>query len=180
MGQLVPAYAEQLATFKQAIAWFRPKRPELFQRGHLPVFIHFSDEGEFYAVPSHSERGFKLGGPHFAREAIDPDEIARVPSARQLAALQGFVARFMPDANLPPSETRGCIYTKTPDEDFVIDTVPGLPQVLAVSACSGHGYKFAPVLGEIIADYVTKGAARFELGPFSFGRFGALRPPGLI
>ena len=172
MSQLAPEIAEQLATFKQAIAWFQPRRPELFRPGALPVFIHFSDGGEFYGLPMHSAQGFKVGGPHFAREPIDPYDPQRVPSARQIEALQGFLERHMPDAAGQPIRATGCIYTKTPDEHFIIDRLPGLPQVLVVSPCSGHGYKFTPVIGEIVAQLIIDGRTPHDIEPFALARFG--------
>jgi sarcosine oxidase len=171
MRQLVPSLREHLATFKQTIAWFAPSRADLFQPSAFPVFIHFGDAGEFYGLPMHSERGMKVGGPHFAREPIDPDVADRTPSAQQLAALQRFVARHLPDAASPPQQPTGCIYTKTPDEHFIVDHLPGTPQVLLISACSGHGYKFAPALGEIAADLVVDGATRHAIEQFSLARF---------
>ena len=172
MSALVPALAGHLATFKQAIAWFTPKQPELFEPVHFPVFIHFGDHGEFYGFPAYGASGVKVGGPHFGREAIDPDNPDRNPSPGQLAGLQGFLARTLPDLAGPPNRATGCIYTKTPDEDFIIDQLPGTPQVLVVSPCSGHGYKFAPVIGEIITELVTKGQTRHDISPFAFKRFG--------
>ncbi len=172
MRQLVPALHDHLATFKQTIAWFAPFRAELFQPPTFPVFIHFGDDGEFYGLPMHSGRGMKVGGPHFAREPIDPDVTDRTPSSSQLAALQAFMARHLPAAASPPQQPTGCIYTKTPDEHFIIDRLPGTPQVLMISACSGHGYKFAPALGEIAAELVVDGATTQAIEQFSLARFG--------
>ena len=173
MRQLVPELSGVLATYKQAIAWFAPARAAWFAPDVLPVFIHFSDKGEFYGIPMHGGSGFKLGGPHFAREPIDPDLEARDASPRQLAALRGFLGRHMPEAVSPPVRSVGCIYTVTPDEHFIIDTLPGMPQVLVVSPCSGHGFKFAPAIGEIAADLVTKGATGHDISLFSMARFAA-------
>jgi len=124
-------------------------------------------------LPAHSDKGFKLGGPHFAREPIDPDQPDRQPSERQMAAQMDFLRTYLPDVAGKATSAAGCIYTKTPDEDFIIDRVPGLPQVLAVSPCSGHGYKFTPVIGEIIADLATSGRTAHVIGPFSLARFGS-------
>jgi sarcosine oxidase len=63
------------------------------------------------------------------------------------------------------------VFTNTPDEHFIIDTLPGAEEVLVVSPCSGHGFKFVPVVGEIVADLVTAGRCRFDLSMFGLGRF---------
>jgi sarcosine oxidase len=60
----------------------------------------------------------------------------------------------------------------TPDHDFLIDRLPGTPNIVVASPCSGHGFKFAPVVGEILADLATEGATGHEISRFRFGRFG--------
>ena len=60
----------------------------------------------------------------------------------------------------------------TPDGDFLIDRLPTAPQVIVASPCSGHGFKFAPVIGEILADLATHGATRHDIARFSLSRFG--------
>jgi sarcosine oxidase len=60
----------------------------------------------------------------------------------------------------------------TPDEDFILDRLPAAPAVIVASPCSGHGFKFAPVVGEIIADLVTQGETAHDISRFRLGRFG--------
>jgi sarcosine oxidase len=64
-----------------------------------------------------------------------------------------------------------CLYTNTPDEHFVIDTLPGAPQVTVVSACSGHGFKFASIAGDIAVDLAVHGSTGRPVGAFSLRRF---------
>ena len=61
---------------------------------------------------------------------------------------------------------RACLFTNTPDEHFVLDTLPGAPQVIVASPCSGHGYKFASVMGEMLADLATGTPSGFDLSLF--------------
>ena len=65
---------------------------------------------------------------------------------------------------------RGCIYTVTPDEHFIIDRLPQSPNVIVASPCSGHGYKFATVIGEILADLATGGTPPHDISMFSLNR----------
>jgi sarcosine oxidase len=65
-----------------------------------------------------------------------------------------------------------CLYTVTPDRDFIIDCLPGAPQVIVASPCSGHGFKFAPAIGEILADLATSGRTAHDISRFRLGRFG--------
>jgi sarcosine oxidase len=173
MDTLNPALAPHIRTVKQAIGWFTVKTPELFRMGRFPVFILTVEEGNFYGFPLWEHPGFKLGGPHFGREPIDPSDPDRTPSPRQVALIRDCLARYMPGAAGEPLAVKGCIYTVTPDEHFVIDTMPGAPQVSFASCCSGHGYKFASAIGEILSDLAIDGETRFDISPFRLSRFDA-------
>ncbi|MEQ1649526.1 MAG: N-methyl-L-tryptophan oxidase [Hyphomicrobiaceae bacterium] len=166
--EFAPEVLASVKTVKQAIGWFQTRRPEKFALGALPVFILTVEEGNFYGFPVFEHPGFKLGGPHFAREPIDPNSPDRTPSARQVKAIQDCLAKYIPDAGGPPLTLKGCMYTATPDENFILDHLPDLPQVLVASPCSGHGFKFASAIGEIMADLATTGKSRFDLSHFSF------------
>jgi sarcosine oxidase len=177
-GAWMPAMVDAVAAtktkpMKQAIGWFGVRRPELFEMGRFPVFILTVGDGSFYGFPLWEHPGFKLGGPHFGREDMDPDDPDRTPSPRQVALIQDCLRTFLPDAAGEPLTLKGCIYTVTPDEHFIVDRVPGVPQALALSPCSGHGYKFCSVLGEVAADMITRGSSRFDIAPFGFKRFAA-------
>ncbi len=173
MDTLNPALAPHLRMVKQAIGWFTVRDPAKFRLGAFPVFILTVDEGNFYGFPLWEHPGFKLGGPHFAREPIDPSDPDRTPSEKQVRFIRECLARYIPDANGEPLGVKGCIYTVTPDEHFVIDRMPGAEQVIFASCCSGHGYKFASAIGEILADMAVKGSTRFDISPFALARFKA-------
>ena len=169
-----PDVLARVTTVKQAIGWFPVRQPELFRPAALPVFILTVEEGNFYGLPLFEHAGFKLGGPHFAREAIDPDDPDRTPSPKQVAALQACLERYIPGAAGRPLAVKGCMYTVTPDEHFIIDRLPGHRQVIVASPCSGHGYKFASVIGEILAELAVDGATRADISPFAIGRLAVL------
>lgn len=173
IADAVPALASKLTTVRQAIGWFTTRRPELFRQGAFPVFILTVDEGNFYGFPLYEHPGFKLGGPHFAREPMDPRDADRTPSPQQVAMIRECLARYLPDAAGDPLTLKGCVYTVSPDEDFVIDAVPGVPQAVFASCCSGHGFKFASAIGEILADLSTSGQSAFDLKPFALSRLAA-------
>ncbi len=171
MPELVPQLGKAEHIVKQAIGWFGVKNPAQFMPDKFPVFILTVEEGNFYGFPLWEHPGFKLGGPHFAREPIDPNDTDRTPSAKQVAAIRDCLRKYIPDAAGDPMGIKGCMYTVTPDEHFVVDRLPQAPQVVAISACSGHGYKFCSVLGEVAADLATKGETPFDITPFSISRF---------
>ncbi len=171
MPELVPALGKVEHIVKQAIGWFGVKNPAQFQPDQFPVFILSVEEGNFYGFPLWEHPGFKIGGPHFARELIDPNSPDRTPSPRQVAAIHDCLKKYIPDAAGDPLTLKGCMYTVTPDEHFVVDRLPDTPQVIALSPCSGHGYKFCSVLGEVAADLVIKGETPFDIKELSIQRF---------
>jgi sarcosine oxidase len=86
--------------------------------------------------------------------------------------LRASLARYFPDANGPTLAMKSCIFTNVPDEHFVLDRHPAFEQVSIASPCSGHGYKFAPVVGEIMADFALEGGCtRWDLSLFRLNRF---------
>ena len=88
------------------------------------------------------------------------------------ALIRAALADHLPAANGRLLAAKTCLYTMTPDGDFIIDRLPGAPDVVVASPCSGHGFKFAPVIGEIVADLATGGATAHDIARFRLGRFG--------
>ena len=85
--------------------------------------------------------------------------------------IRACLAAHLPAADGPLVAATTCLYTMTPDGDFIIDRLPGNDAVIVASPCSGHGFKFAPVIGEIIADLATTGATAHDISRFALGRF---------
>jgi glycine/D-amino acid oxidase-like deaminating enzyme len=118
-----------------------------------------------YLVPDPWSPGAFKVGHHRSGPETDPDREGIVDPARAEAA-EGWARRHVsPIAPAGPPET--CLYTNAPDEDFVLDRVG--PLVVA-SPCSGHGFKFAPLFGGVIADLVTGRSPSIDLAPFAAGR----------
>jgi sarcosine oxidase len=107
-------------------------------------------------LPIWGAPGLKIGLHHHRAERGHADVLSRETTAEDEALLRVCLARYLPDANGPVMSLRACLYTNTPDEHFIIDTLPGNADVIVASPCSGHGYKFASVVGEIIADLATR------------------------
>jgi glycine/D-amino acid oxidase-like deaminating enzyme len=87
--------------------------------------------------------------------------------------MQGLLARYLPQAAGRILDRATCVYTNTPDHDFLLDRHPVHPNVIIASPCSGHGFKFSSAIGEILADLMTTGETSFDLGPFAISRFQA-------
>jgi sarcosine oxidase len=115
--------------------------------------------------------GIKFAWHAPARET-DPDHVDRNVSDAEIAELVTDVKKYFPAAAGPVVEAKTCLYANTPDENFIVDFLPGYEKDVVV-ACgfSGHGFKFASVIGEILADLVINGSTDLPIGFLSLGRF---------
>jgi sarcosine oxidase len=169
--KVVPSLAPLLQPERQVVGWFGVNEPTAFALGSFPVFVMTTPDGHFYGFPEHGVPGFKIGKYHHRAEAIDPDAMRRSPDPTDEAVLRDCVSTCFPGADGPLLRASTCIFTNTPDEHFIIDRLPGTPQALVVSACSGHGFKFCSVVGEIVADLVADGSTKHDLSLFKLDRF---------
>lgn len=137
----------------------------------FPCFIaHLRDEFPFmpYGLPSVDGSGVKIG--MHGGWAIDPASPDRTPDERTINFTNAFAAKYMPGAAARHVMSRVCIYTMTPDEHFVIDTLPDAPHVVIASSCSGHAFKFSTLIGRILSDLAVNGATAHEIGLFRMAR----------
>lgn len=143
-----------LRVTRQVIAWFDPLDPALFVADRFPIFMLETKHGIHYGFPPHTA-GLKIAKHFHGDETVDPDSIDCAISARDEALIRDAIAEYLPAANGRLRSAKTCLYTMTPDGDFILDRVPAQPNVIVASPCSGHGFKFAPVIGEILADLAT-------------------------
>jgi len=172
-GKLAPMLARLAVPERQVLMWTQPREPEHFRLGAFPVFNMEAPEGRFYGFPVFGVPGFKIGRYHHRGERTDADEVDRELHPEDEAVLREGIRRYFPDADGPTLALKTCLFTNSPDEHFIIDVHPDLPQVAIAAGFSGHGFKFASVVGEIMADLSTEGHSRFDLGLFRLARFGA-------
>ena len=161
---------------RQVLAWLQPTRPERFRPENFPVFNLLVDEGRFYGFPVFGVPGFKFGKYHHLEEVVDPETLDRETHDYDEKLLRDFAERYFPDGCGPTMDLQTCMFTNTPDNHFVIDVHPDYEQVSFASPCSGHGYKFASVIGEVMADLAETGITRHDISLFRLDR---LTQPGL-
>jgi sarcosine oxidase len=179
MEKLGAAPPGLLVPERQALAWFQPRRPELFSPAACPVWIVDAPTGQFYGFPVHGIPGFKLGRMNHLGETVDPDAFDREPGPSDEALLRAFADEWFPEAAGPTMSLATCLFTNTPDAHFVLDLLPQDERVVVVSPCSGHGFKFCSVVGEIAADLALEGATRHDIGFLRLARFaGTAGGPG--
>ncbi|MBI3972623.1 MAG: N-methyl-L-tryptophan oxidase [Chloroflexi bacterium] len=172
---LLPPLVAWARPERQVLAWFQPRQPDRFAVGRLPVFNLTVEEGRFYGFPVFGVPGFKLGKYHHLEEQVDPDAFDRECHPRDEAVLRSFAKRYFPDGAGPTMALKTCLFTNTPDEHFIVDLYPELPEVAIAAGFSGHGYKFCSVVGEIMADLAETGTTRHDIGLFRLARFGAVQ-----
>ena len=171
-AKLVPHVASYAVPERQVLGWFQPERPEVFRPETFPVFGILSEEGRYYGFPSYSVPGFKIGRSHHLEQKVDPDLMDREVHTEDEAILRLAVSRYFPLAAGRLLDRKTCIYTNTPDEHFLIGVLPDHPQVSVAAGFSGHGFKFASVIGEIMADLAQHGKTGHNISLFRLDRFG--------
>jgi sarcosine oxidase len=163
---LLPDLHLPVTVERQVQFWFSTRdRADAFAPERCPVHLWELDGGRyFYGVPDLGH-GVKLA-MHHGGDVTDPDRVRRAVGDDEVAALRTLIRRYVPAADGPLLDAAVCLYTNTPDGRFWIDAHPTHPGVLVASACSGHGFKFASAIGEILADLVTRGETGFDIAPF--------------
>ena len=155
---------------RQAYVHLMPERDlETYKPGVFPVWI---DAGaNAYGFPALGDvPGVKIG-IHDYGISCSPESVARELTAEDREKAIRYATHRFQSLSTRVSYQKVCLYTVSPDNDFIIDTVPGLPQVMLISACSGHGFKFVPLMGQLAADFVEQRAAKDELSAFRLARF---------
>jgi sarcosine oxidase len=175
IGALVPGLRRVAAPERQVLLWTQPLRPELFRLGAFPVFNMEGPEGRFYGFPVYGVPGFKIGKYHHRLEQVDPSGYNRDVDAGDEALLREGIRHYFPDADGPTMAMKTCLFTNTPDEHFILDRHPDVPEAIVASPCSGHGYKFCSVIGEILADLALDGDTRHDI---ALHRLRRLTPSG--
>jgi sarcosine oxidase len=170
-AKLRPELAELARPERQVVGWFRPRRPELFADTRFPVFDILFEEGNYYGLPASGQPGFKIGRHGHLHQAADPDAVDREVHPRDEEVLRRALRRYFPDGDGDRVELKTCLFTNSPDQHFLIDLLGAAPRVAVAAGFSGHGFKFAPVVGEILADLVTNGETRHDIERFRLRRF---------
>jgi sarcosine oxidase len=165
LSRLLPQLAPHLWVERNVLFWFEP-RAELDAFAKLPVYIVEDTDRLYYGFPYDPGNGLKMAGLHFG-DRVDPDTVDREPSARDEERVRAWLRRRMPLADGERRRAQVCLYTNSPDGHFIIDRDG---PVTYASACSGHGFKFASAVGEILADLAISGRSSLDIGFLSSGR----------
>lgn len=170
MATLIGELAVPLTVERVVQYWYPTAGDDRFAPARFPIFLIETPEGRMlYGLPDQGE-GLKLA-EHHGGAAVDAESVNREVSAAERRAFHAFARRWVHDLPAGPSEAAVCLYTNTADGDFILDWHPAAPAVFVCSACSGHGFKFAPAIGEAVAATMSGEPVDVDLTPFRLARF---------
>lgn len=168
--ELLPELTDLAVPERQVLAWLQPTEPPLFDPANFPVFVHETDDGAYYGFPQYDVPGFKFGKFNHLEETADPGAMGE-PRSEDEQLLRAYAEQYFPDGAGPTMQLATCMFTNTPDEHFILDTLPDRPQVTVGAGFSGHGFKFASVIGEILADLAMSESPQQDIDLFRLSRF---------
>lgn len=164
LPRLVPELHLPLQVEQQTVFWFRPPRVGRGPLQRMPAFVWYGTQGQYFYGTPDLGHGVKVGG---SKGQWLPGPYRRpATSSREARAVRGFVRDRLPALYAQPIDQAQCLYTKTPDLNFLIDLHPENSNLVLASACSGHGFKFVSALGELIARGLVTGTLPSPLAPF--------------
>jgi sarcosine oxidase len=166
---LIPALRGRLTRSRQVVGWFAGARAETVAVGRLPVFCFDHADGFLYGFPDFMGLGVKAAFHDLGETLARPEDVGP-PLPSEVERIRVLLQKLAGPMSTRPNAARTCIYTSAPDQEFIVDRDPGRTHVVFASACAGHGFKFAPAIGEMLADLAC-GAPGGE-GPFRLARPG--------
>jgi sarcosine oxidase len=172
---IAPNYAQPFKVRRQVLFWFAPKDSIApYECGKFPIYI-WEIQGRpqaIYGFPAIDgpHGGIKIATAQYETETT-PDAVDRTVSDAEKRAMYDYIAPYFPGFSNICIKAAVCLYTVTPDAEFVIDTHPDMPRVTIASPCSGHGFKHSAAIGEALAELVLDSKSHLDLSPFKFKRF---------
>ncbi|MCX7622475.1 MAG: N-methyl-L-tryptophan oxidase [Thermomicrobium sp.] len=151
-----------------------PRERERFLPERLPICLLDVPEGEYYGFPWLPDQGVKFGR-HDDGETCTAETARRTVGEAEIEWMRSVLGRYLPLAPDRLMMAVTCLYTMTPDAHFIVDRHPVWAQVAIGCGFSGHGFKFAPVIGEALADLALAGESHLPIGFLGLARFGAAR-----
>lgn len=169
-SDLLASLGIPLAPLRKSLFWYPADL--LTDAKGLPVYLYELPQGVYYGFPA-TDGQIKIGEHSGGQAVSDPLAVDRNIRPEEQRGAEAFLAQCLPGVVGPPVAHTTCLYTMTPDHHFVVDRHPEYPNVAFAAGLSGHGFKFTPVLGEVLADLLTEGKTELPIGFLSFKRFHA-------
>jgi sarcosine oxidase len=160
-----------LTAKRKSLVWLRVQNPDDFQVGRFPIFLADTPAGALYGFPLWQSNGLKVANHYGAGNSVDPDTVDRNFQPEDALDAQNFATAHLNGVTREVIDGKICLYTMTPDEHFLIDLHPEHQNIVMATGFSGHGFKFAPVVGEILADLITNHQTKHRISQFKLSRF---------
>jgi sarcosine oxidase len=177
-GKMIPGFQQKLKVTRQFLAWVKMKNENEFSYGNFPCWLIADEEKHdaYYGFPQLPAEKFGPPGGmklahHFAEKETDPDNVNRQITEEDENDLKYLLDKYFPGEFESFLSTKVCLYTNTPDEDFIIDKLPGNEDVVIATGFSGHGFKFVSVVGEILTDLAMDGKTELPIRFLNAKRF---------
>lgn len=170
IGAFLPDLSARTHVERRVVHWYRDEgREHASQSGFKPFFIAMPTGQQFYGFPANAAGEVKVA-EHCAGTAIaGPDAVDRTITAADWAPVDDFTSRYLPGLG-PRARSTVCLYPMSWDEHFILDRLPGDERIVVGAGLSGHGFKFAPVIGEALADLALRRTPKFDLSFFALSR----------
>lgn len=169
-GSLVSSVRRKLEVRRKVAYWFQ-SRPAYRADAGCPCFLFDLPGGIFYGIPAVDGLGVKVAEHTGGDIVANPSSVDRSEVPTETERIESFVTQHLPALSPVRTSCSVCMYTMSPDGHFIVDRHPAAPGLVFAAGLSGHGYKFASVLGEILADLVTETPLRQPIDFLSLGRF---------
>ncbi len=171
-SQMLLGLKHRLIVRRKSLFWFAANSAEYDVNSGFPVFLFELPEGVFYGFPKLDARGVKFAEHSGGRAVHDPLVVDRTIDPAEQRRLVDVLSRCLPGVSRDVTDHSVCLYTMSPDEHFIVDRHPQHENVVFAAGLSGHGFKFAPVLGRALADLALDGGSELPIGFLSLARFG--------
>jgi monomeric sarcosine oxidase len=169
-GELLAELKLPLSVLRKTLVWFASRDDRYQAQRGGPAFLYETPAGYFYGFPQLDPRGVKLAEHSGGEPVADPLAVDRSLRPADVAPVADFARRYLPGLTLQVTDHTVCLYTMTPDGHFVVDRHPQHDQVVLAAGLSGHGFKFASVLGELLSELSLDGQTRLPIGFLAAGR----------
>lgn len=169
-AQLLTELGRALHVRRKVQLWFRSDNPAHAAGAGAPAFCFDESDGFFYGFPALGEGLMKIAEHSGGQQAPAPEAVERALLPEDLPRVQRFIAARLPGVRPLVERHSVCLYTMTPDEHFIIDRHPRHANVFVAAGFSGHGFKFAPLVGSVLADLVTTDRTAAPIGFLSAAR----------
>lgn len=160
-----------LNVVRKFVGWFPARDRQAIRESQIPTYYYELPHGSFYGFPSIDGVSVKMAEHSGGQPVVDPDNVDREMHPDDITRLAGFLQAHLPGLVATPTKHAVCLYTLTPDQHFIVDTHPQWKNVAIVAGFSGHGFKFAPVIGEAMADLTLNRSTRLPIEFLRLNRF---------